>query len=143
MRRFLGRSGPAGASAGTDGRVDPWAGFAPGEDHEHHDPVQARFDTWRGFFWVNVQIGVWWVPVVVALGLGVLVACLVLQWTVPALVVGLAVLVFAVGSDLATPDWAKDHNERVAAAIRLERALAAQAEEDDRRWRVPTPTDAT
>jgi hypothetical protein len=138
MRRFLGHSAPDG---GSDGRIDPWAGLAPGEDHEAHEPVQARFDTYRGFFWVHVQIGAWWVPVVVVLFLAAFATCLLLQWWVPAVAVMGVLLVFVVAADQATPDWAKDHNERVAEARRVERALAAQADEADLRWRVPPADD--
>ena len=62
MRRTVGA--PTGGSSDErqtmqqdPGRPDPWAGFARGEDHEHHDPVQARFDTYRGLFWTHVRSG--------------------------------------------------------------------------------------
>lgn len=122
------------------GRSDPWAGFARGEDHEHHDPVQARFETYRGLFWTHVQIGVWWVPVVTAICLVAVVASLALGSVIVTLVVLVPSVLFVLGADQATPDWTREHNLRVAAALRREKEAMQQAEADDLAWRVPPVT---
>ena len=127
--------------ADPGGRIDPWAGFAPGEDRQIHDPVQARFDAWRGMFWVQIQIGTWWVVLVQALGLALLVGAVLSQWQPAILVLLLFVVfvVFTVAADLATPGWAEDHNARVRRAQELERPMTTRDRGDDLAWRVRGP----
>jgi len=138
MEMILGRSRRDAA----DGQADPWAGFAPGEDHEFHDPVQARFDVYRGMVWVQIQIGTWWVLLLEVLGLALVLGALVLGF-VPVAIIGLIAWIgFGLVVDRATPSWAEDHNARVKAAMELERASAARTQADDLAWRMPS-TDAS
>lgn len=135
MARIRGRS----EQADPDGRIDPWAGFAPGEDSEIHDPVQARSDAYRGMFWVQIQIGTWWVVLIQALGLALIVGASVVGLWQVAIVLFLAVVVFTLAADQATPGWAEDHNARVRRAQELERRLATRDRADDLAWRVRGP----
>lgn len=109
-------------------QLDPWAGFAPGEDREIHDPVQARFDVWRGKFWVQIRIGTWWVVLVQATCLALFVGTLLWRWepAVLILVPFLTLVIFTFAVDQMTPGWAEDHNARVRRAQDLERAMTAR-----------------
>ena len=112
-------------------------GSRPARIARSHDPVQARFDAWRGMFWVQIQIGTWWVVLVQALGLALFVGAVLSQWQPAILVLLLFVVfvVFSVAADLATPGWAEDHNARVRRAQELERTMTTRDRADDLAWR--------
>ena len=72
-----------------------------------------------------------------AICLVAVVASLALGSVIVTLVVLVPSVLFVLGADQATPDWTRDHNARVAAALRMEREAAKRADEDDLAWRVP------
>ena len=98
-----------------------------GEDTHALDYRDVRFDAFRGFIWVFVRIGVWWVAAF-EVGWIVVLAVVLLGWH--AVGPGLAIFVAGAAATLwiqgSIEDWTADHNARAA-----RRRTAASPHPDD------------